>query len=464
MKSNSKSMDSHSIRTYVAIVLIAVFIPILAVAGEREKHNPYTVLGMQVRSHLLPDTPGANGDDLGPLVFQEIIPCRFVSTLEKDGYRDPWGGIEFQIMESRTYWPRGVLVASDGWENPCSEHVPSVAVAVALRLMSHAAPGEGSVFLAPASYRTNNVPALWFAGGNDEMREATVVLSNGAFSVLVDQQTHLTIDIIGYFETDPNGYGPQGERGEKGEKGDHGEQGAQGLQGERGEAGAQGLQGEKGANGDKGDKGDKGDRGEQGLQGLQGERGAQGLHGEKGEKGDLGEQGAQGLQGEKGVKGDKGERGERGEQGLQGLQGLQGERGAQGLRGEKGEKGDRGNDGAQGPKGDAGAQGAQGPAGPQGAMGPHGPVGPQGPQGPKGPKGDKGTPGIIASVGGPYVFPPGGSLRIYDGAITSNSFVLLTYVEVSNGNALGVASISNGSFVATGSPNKPFKYVVLTAN
>ena len=491
MKSNSKSMDSNSIRIRIAIVLIAVFIPILAVAGERREHNPYTVLGMQVRSHLLPDTPGANGDDLGPLVFQEIIPCRFVSTLAEDAYRDPWGGIEFQIMESRTYWPRGVLVASDGWENPCSEHVPSAAVAVAVRLTSHAAPGEGSVFLAPASYRTNNVPALWFAGGNDEMREATVVLRNGAFSVLVDQQTHLTIDIIGYFETDPNGYGPQGERGEKGEKGDRGEQGAQGLQGERGETGAQGLQGEKGAQGDKGDKGDRGEQGAQGLQGERGEQGLRGEKGEKGEKGDRGEQGAQGLQGEKGVKGDKGERGERGErgeQGLQGLQGLQGERGAQGLRGEKGEKGDRGNDGAQGPKGDAGAQGpqgpkgdagaqgaqgpqgpqgeagaqgAQGPAGPQGAMGPHGPVGPQGP---KGPKGDKGNPGIIASVGGPYVFPPGGSLRIYDGAITTNSFVLLTYVEVSNGNALGVASISNGSFIATGSPNKPFKYVVLTAN
>jgi hypothetical protein len=87
----NKSKGISNLRNYVAIVLI-VFVPILAVAGERERHNPYTVLGMWVRSHLVPETPGANGQDLGPLVFQEIVPCRFVSTLEADQYRDPWGG------------------------------------------------------------------------------------------------------------------------------------------------------------------------------------------------------------------------------------------------------------------------------------------------------------------------------------------------------------------------------------
>jgi hypothetical protein len=88
--------------------------------------------------------------------------------------------------------------------------------------------------------------------------------------------------------------------------------------------------------------------------------------------------------------------------------------------------------------------------------------GQQGPQGPQGPKGPKGDAGVNASVGGPYTFAPGGSLTIYDGNVTPNSFILLTYVDVSNGNALGIESISNGSFVATGSPNKPFKYIVLT--
>jgi hypothetical protein len=102
-------------------------------------------------------------------VFQEIVPCRFVSTLARDAYPNPWGGEEFQIMESRTYFPRGVLVSSEGWENPCSEKVPVDSVAVALRLMSYSAPGEGSAYLAPASFRTRSAPALWFAGGRDEI-------------------------------------------------------------------------------------------------------------------------------------------------------------------------------------------------------------------------------------------------------------------------------------------------------
>jgi hypothetical protein len=444
---NSKNISNTNIRNLIAIVLIAVFIPILAVAGEREKHNPYTVLGMQVRSALLPNTPGADNTDLGALVFQEIIPCRFVSTLEKDAYDTPWGGKEFQMMEMRTYWPKGVLVSSKGWENPCTEHVPMDAVAVALRVMSYDAPAEGSVYLAPATYRTTNVPALWFQGGKEEMREATVVLRNGAFSVLVDQQTHMTLDIIGYFQKDPNGYGAQGEKGEKGEKGDKGETGAQGLQGEKGNDGAQGsqgLQGEKGNDGAQGLQGEKGNDGAQGLQGVQGERGEQGL---------------QGLQGERGEKGDKGNDGAQGPQGLNGAKGDKGDNGAQGPQGLNGAKGDKGDNGAQGPQGLNGAKGDKGDNGAQG------PMGPQGPAGPKGLKGDKGDPGLgIATMGGPYVFPPGGSLRITDPNVTTDSFILLTYVDVSNGNALGIESISNGSFVATGSPNKPFKYIVFSVH
>ena len=455
MNSTGKSTNNH-FRFFVAIVLIAVFIPILAVAGEREKHNPYTVIGMQVRSNLLPETPGAMGEDIGPLVFQEIIPCRFVSTLEKDNYDDPWGGKDFQIMEARTYFPKGILLSAKGWENPCSEHVPMDSVAVALRLMSHSAPGEGAVYLAPAStYRTQNVPALWFQGGQDEMREANVVLRNDAFTLTVDQSTHLTVDIIGYFKKDPNGYGAKGDkgdngdRGEKGEKGDRGEAGAQGSKGDkgdRGDAGAQGLNGERGDKGEKGDAGAQGLNGERGDKGDKGDAGAQGLQGDRGEKGDKGDAGAQGLQGDRGEKGDKGEAGAQGLQGDRGEKGDKGDAGAQGLNGERGDKGDKGEKGDNGDQGTAGAQGEQGP---------------QGPQGPKGDKGDPGT-GVVGTIGGPYMFPPGGSITITDANVTTNSFIILTYVEVSNGNALAVESVSNGSFVASGSPNKWFKYIVLT--
>ncbi|HYC59966.1 MAG TPA: hypothetical protein VEK79_10420 [Thermoanaerobaculia bacterium] len=84
-------------------------------------------------------------------------------------------------------------------------------------------------------------------------------------------------------------------------------------------------------------------------------------------------------------------------------------------------------------------------------------MGPQGPTGPQGPAGA----GVTMSVG-TSVFPPPGQIRIYDNAIKANSVIIVMYVEISNGNACGVASQTNGSFVATGSPNKPFKYIILT--
>jgi hypothetical protein len=63
---------------------------------------------------------------------------------------------------------------------------------------------------------------------------------------------------------------------------------------------------------------------------------------------------------------------------------------------------------------------------------------------------------------GTSVFPSGGgNIRISSSEVKANSVILLTYIEYSNGNALGVASQTIGSFVASGSPNKPFKYIIL---
>ncbi|HUR83629.1 MAG TPA: hypothetical protein VM733_22925, partial [Thermoanaerobaculia bacterium] len=273
-----------------------------AFAGERNPHNPYTFLGVQLRSHLLPTTPGANGESLGPLVFQEIVPCRFVSTLEADQYDNPWGGKAFLKNESRTYFPKGYLVSAKGWENPCSLHIPSDAVAVSLRLMAHTPDNAGSVFLAPSTYNAAGQSVLQFAAKADEMEEASVVMRNDGFAISTNEAADLTIDITGYFlRDDPNAYGQKGDKGDRGEQGIQGERG---LQGERGERGEQGLQGAKG------DTGSQGIQGERGLQGERGEQGSQGLPGQKGETG------AQGIQGE------RGQQGERGEQGLQGVQGA----------------------------------------------------------------------------------------------------------------------------------------------
>ncbi|HEX7809371.1 MAG TPA: hypothetical protein VF608_11615, partial [Thermoanaerobaculia bacterium] len=68
------------------------------------------------------------------------------------------------------------------------------------------------------------------------------------------------------------------------------------------------------------------------------------------------------------------------------------------------------------------------------------------------------------SASGVYIFPPGGRLSINDSNVKTNSFIIPVYTEISNGNALGIESVRNGSFVATGSPNKPFKYLVVTPN
>jgi hypothetical protein len=376
---NSKN---NTVQNSIAGIIVAIILTTLstsaAFAGEKNPHNPYTFLGMQIRTHLLPTTPGANGESLGPLVFQEIVPCRFVSTLEADKYDAPWGGKEFGQHESRTYFPKGYLVSSKGWENPCSLHVPSDAVAVAVRLMAHTPDNAGTVYLAPSTYNAAGQAALEFKAKTDEMEEASVVLRNDGFAISTDQAAHLTIDITGYYlRDDVNAYGG---RGEKGDKGDQGSQGSQGIQGDRGEKGEQGLQGERGEKGEQGLQGERGDKGEQGLQG---------------------------------------DRGDRGEQGLQGL---------------KGDKGDQGSNGLQGP------------------MGPQGPTGPRGPAGPVG----------LSTSTGASSFPPPGSIKIWDGAVNANSFIMVQYDEISNGNAIGVASQGNGWFVATGSPNKPFKYIVLT--
>ena len=108
MNSKSKTVQ-QIIRTIVAVTLTAVFTS-AAVAGEKTPHNPYTYLGMQIRTHLLPTTPGANGESLGPLVFQEIVPCRFVSTLVR-GIVVCEGG---ELLDRQIPTPRGIMPGGYG--------------------------------------------------------------------------------------------------------------------------------------------------------------------------------------------------------------------------------------------------------------------------------------------------------------------------------------------------------------
>jgi hypothetical protein len=440
----------RNIHRLAAVVAIASFA--LVGRAETTTHNPYTVRGVQIRTNLLPEVSTSAystmelSEAVGPTLFQELVPCRFVSTLDPDQYPDRWGGQAFQISESRVYQPIGYL-AEGGFKNPCSELVPENAVALAVRLASYQPGGNGSVYLNPITTQTFGQPALLFKQGYDTLQEATVVLKNRQFVVTTaEQTTELTIDIIGFFI--PDEFVGKGAQGEKGDKGDQGSQGVAGAQGEKGAQGERGEQGPQGIAGAQGEKGAQGDRGEQGLAGAQGEKG------EKGDNGVAGAQGEKGDKGDQGVAGAQGEKGDKGEQGLAGAKGEKGDQGEQGLAGAKGEKGDKGETGARGLQGDRGLQGEHGSQGERGTQGPQGPMGPQGPQG---------VPGITMSVG-TATFPPPGHITISDSSIRANSVILVMYIEISNGNALGVASQKNGSFVATGSPNKPFKYVILNAN
>lgn len=466
-----KNLNITSILIALALTLSAPF----AVAEEPTIHNPYTVLGVQLRAALIADAhDGASAVTVGPAVFQEIIPCRLISTLEADHYSPQWGRPSFAPNESRSYRATGELV--DGtFVNPCSEQIPVTALAVAARVWAIGPASDATVvWVTPGtSGMPDSLSKVVLREGERSAAEATFVLRNHMFTVTSQLgSADIVVDIIGYFLPDPWGrgekgdkgdagaIGPQGPKGDKGNDGAQGAQGAQGLQGEKGEKGERGADGAIGPKGDKGDAGAIGPKGDTGTQGIQGERGERGVDGAQGPKGDKGNDGAQGLKGDKGDKGDagpigpmgpKGDKGDRGDDGVQGPKGDKGENGAQGLKGDKGDKGDRGEDGAQGAKGDKGDQGALGP------MGPMGPEGPQGPQG---------IPGPVGPSGGPYVSSMNclaqgeNSITLQNANVHVNSAVMVTVTGRSLGNIISVLAQGEGWLTISGKPATCFRYVV----
>jgi len=426
-----KSPKFTSLLIALALTLSAPF-----AMAEETLHNPYTVLGVQLRAALIADaSDGASAVTVGPAVFQEILPCRLISTLEADHYSALWGMPAFAPNESRSYRSTGELV--DGaFTNPCSLQIPDTALAVAARVwkVGYASdttivwvtPGAGSV--------PDNLSKVVVREGERTAVNATFVLRNHMFTLTSQLgSSDVVVDIIGYFLADPWGRGEKGDKGAAGPagpKGDAGAQGIQGAQGLKGDAGAQGIQGVKG---DKGDNGEAGPAGAIGPQGPKGDAGAQGI---QGEKGDRGSDGAQGLKGEKGDKGDKGEAG------------------AEGAQGPKGDKGD---------KGEAGAEGAQGPKGDKGDKGDQGAIGPMGPEGPQGPQGIQGIPG---TSGGPYVSSMNclaqgeNSITLTNAAVHVNSAVMVTVTGRSLGNIISVQAQGEGWLTISGKPATCFRYVV----
>jgi Collagen triple helix repeat (20 copies) len=456
--------------TFAMIILVALtLVAPLVQAADAPLHNPYTVLGVQLRGALIADeADGASAVSLGPVVFQEIVPCRLVSTLQADGYAAQWGAPSFAPNESRSYRTTGELV--DGiWTDPCSKRVPVNAVAVAARIWSSDPKSDAVLWVTPGNETGPADNSKVVVRDNQQIvNEATFVLRHGMFTLTSQLSgADVQLDIIGYFLPDPWGKGDKGDKGDagavgpQGPKGDSGTQGLQGEKGEKGEKGDTGATGAQGLKGDTGEKGDKGDVGPAGAQGAKGDKGDTGAIGPQGAKGDKGDAGAQGLQGAKGDKGDKGDAGAQGLQGAKGDKGDKGDIGPAGAQGDKGDKGDTGAIGPQGAKGDKGDRGEQGPAGATGAQGPAGPMGPQGLQGLQGPVGPQGPAGP-----GPYVSSVNciaqgeQSVTIQNPKVHADSAILVTVVGRSLGNIISVQAQGEGWLTVSGKPATCFRYIV----
>ncbi len=285
-------MKTRNFKTMLTAIALTIAAPLAMAADSTTptNHNPYTVLGVQLRSVLLADSAnGSSGVSLGPAIFQEIVPCRFISTLEADRYPIEWGGPAYAANESRSYRPTGEMVSAN-FTNPCSMQIPVESLAVAARVFatgtkSTKSVGNTVVWLTPGHdlAPADKLSKIALIPGEQSMNEASVVLKDKMFTVTSQAGgADLVIDIIGYFIADPylNGaQGPKGDRGDIGPAGPAGPAGAQGLQGEKGEQGLKGDDGKAGAEGKAGAQGEKGDRGEQGLKGDKGDQGPQGIQG-----------------------------------------------------------------------------------------------------------------------------------------------------------------------------------------
>lgn len=209
---------------------------------QKNPHNPYTFEGLYMRGDLrVPAPSGLPGQfvRMGPVLFQEIAPCKWISTLDADNYPPEFGGEAFTPYERRSYAVTGLLTAPQSGQlaaaamfvNPCSEQIPTEARAVAVRVHTVAPDNEGTVWLAPTYwgiYGTGDmakIRALDFHPNMTLVEESGVMIGGGQITVEVqNSRTDLVIEVLGYFEDDPelsdlgSLVGPPGPQGEKGEK------------------------------------------------------------------------------------------------------------------------------------------------------------------------------------------------------------------------------------------------------
>src|SRR5258708_15656488 len=211
---------------------------------------------MQVRMSLVNPIDNAWQKGVQPTVFQEIAPCRLLSTRTVDRYDTPWGGSSYLPNESRFYRSRGVL-ETPVFVDPCSEAIPNEAIGIVGRFTVTPGEGDGEVHIDSSQPASPNATTVFkFRMGEVLMLEAGVMFGpGGTFGVATwNAGADVTIDVLGYLLPDP---APAGEKGDKGDQGYQGYQGATGAKGDKGDIGATGAKGNKGDIGAAGAKGDQ---------------------------------------------------------------------------------------------------------------------------------------------------------------------------------------------------------------
>jgi hypothetical protein len=365
-------------------------------------------------------------------IYQEIIPCRLVDTRAASAFEAPYGGPTFAPGESRTYSlldppaSNPCHIENRQQLNPAYDDFEPGMLAVALRVTWFNRSGDGGGVPLPGIVQVGDAADLpkhgaiasWFGwGGVDffESQQGMVRLTSNEASFVLSllpagsspgASTDFVIDVLGYFQTDPNGAGggPQGPAGPQGPMGPRGDAGAVGPAGTTGPAGPAGA---AGATGPQGPRGEHGEIGPQGPEGPEGPAGSQGPQGSPGEMGPAGPPGPTGATG------------------------------------------------AAGPAGPAGPTGPIGPIGPQGQIGATGPPGAQGPAGPPGPQGAPGScacplSGGEVSCGNGPVSPAWAkcTVTVTDDSIKPNSNIQCTYKSWTNDEQIPcrVFAISDGAF------------------
>lgn len=134
--------------------------------------------------------PKTAADISSPLVFVAITPCRLVDTRNANG---PFGGPIYPGGQARSY-----TVPS----SPCTG-IPSGIAAVSLlfSVTSTAQAGGGFLTAWPTGATQPTVASLTWFGPGQTLSSASIVptATGGSFSVYTGSQTHVIIDINGYF-------------------------------------------------------------------------------------------------------------------------------------------------------------------------------------------------------------------------------------------------------------------------